>query len=155
MRVLHVEDNTLDAELLRDELRRRMPEASLEWVRTLADARVALKRAAAYDAVLTDMHLTDGDGIELVMEIRDRELPLAVVVLTGSGDETTAVATLRAGADDYVPKGASALERLPATLRAAVARATHPARPLRLLYAEDDAADIEMTRRHLTRYAPQ
>src|SRR5678815_4908340 len=71
------------------------------------------------DLVLTDMHLRDGDGLSLLTHIRENSVPVAVVIVTGVGDEETAVAALKARADDYVVKRMGYLERLPLVLESA------------------------------------
>jgi PAS domain S-box-containing protein len=158
--VLYVEDDLRDVELTRRRLLKAAPHVTLDAVTSVRDAlaRLAQPAASGYDLVLADVRLPDGDGLSLLAHIRDRALPLAVVIVTGSGDEDTAVAALKAGADDYLVKRDDYLERLPLVLDSALGRrrveAARHARPVRVLYAEHDAADIELTRRHIARYAP-
>jgi diguanylate cyclase (GGDEF)-like protein/PAS domain S-box-containing protein len=158
VRVLHVEDNPFDADLTRRHMAGLAPDIQLEPASTLAAALERLRDPAGIDALLIDLSLPDGSGLDLLARVREEQLPLAVVMLTGSGDQAAAIAALRAGADDYLAKGDAALERLPATLRHAWKRfheARHQrSRPLRVLYAEHHAADIDLTRRHLDRHAP-
>ena len=158
MRVLHVEDNPVDADLTQRRLARSAPEIDLARVDCLAAARACLDHPEDYDLALIDLRLPDGSGLELLAEIRARALPLAVVMLTGSGDQEAAIAALQAGADDYLTKGESSQERLAATLRDAFRRFGEARRrrasPLRVLYAEHNQADIDLTRRHLARHAP-
>jgi two-component system cell cycle sensor histidine kinase/response regulator CckA len=158
MRVLYVEDDERDADLARHELARHAPQIILEVALTLSDARARLAAGHAYDLVLADLRLPDGLGLDLLTEIRGRSLPLAVVILTGQGDEATAVAALKTGADDYVSKREGYLTRLPVVLEAALARfraeAARRMDALRVLYAEHNAADIDLTRRHLQTHAP-
>ncbi|WP_295407148.1 EAL domain-containing protein [uncultured Thiocystis sp.] len=158
MRVLHIEDNPTDADLTRRMLTRQTPDIELEQAATQAEARERLQIPDRYDLALVDLKLPDGSGLELLAWIREQGLPLAVVMLTGSGDQEAAIAALQAGADDYLTKGSDTLERLPATLRDAwkrfhEANARH-ANHIRVLYAEHNAADIDLTRRHLARHAP-
>ena len=158
MRVLHVEDDPIDADLTQRLLASRMPDIAIELAPSLAAARERLLTPDRYGVALVDLHLPDGSGLELLAWVRERQLPLAVVMLTGAGDPEAAIAALQAGADDYLTKDHKTLERLPATLLAAwqgfIASQARRARPLRVLYAERHAADIDLTQRHLARYAP-
>jgi two-component system cell cycle sensor histidine kinase/response regulator CckA len=158
MKVLYVEDDARDAELARREIARRGTGFVLDWATTLAEARKRLASDEVYDLVLTDLTLPDGHGMELVSEIRERGLHIAIVVLTGSGNEEMAVIALKTGADDYLVKRNDYLARLPMVLETALARfraeSSRRARPLRVLYAEHTATDIDLTQRHLARHAP-
>jgi PAS domain S-box-containing protein len=158
MRVLYVEDDARDATLVRHELARDAPGIALEVASTVAAARERLTADPSFDVALVDLRLPDGDGFELLREIRGRNLPTAVVIVTGEGDEATAVAALKAGADDYVSKQSGFAARLPATLEAARARfrveAERRTHVLRVLYAEHHAVDVDLTRRHLAAHAP-
>jgi len=159
MRVLYVEDNETDIDLVARELARRAPEIRLETATSLAAAQQKLAASdQPYDVVLTDWRMADGDGLSLLVQIRAHNLPVAVVLITGAGDEEFVIAALKAGADDYVAKGEKYLERLPAVLANALANYRNTldrqTRPLRVLYAEHHAPDIDLTLRHLARYAP-
>lgn len=158
MRILHVEDNPVDADLTRRLLERLAPKIDLDQVDSLVAARECLQEPGRYDLALVDLRLGDGSGLELLVEIRERRLPLAVVMLTGSGDQEAAIAALQAGADDYITKNTDALSRLPATLRDALRRfheaSARRAHSLRVLYAEHNPADVDLTERHLARHAP-
>ncbi|MEO5685766.1 MAG: EAL domain-containing protein [Burkholderiaceae bacterium] len=162
MKVLYVEDNEQDADLTARRLARIAPAITLATAYTLADARARLvadeAAGALPDVLLVDVRLPDGNGLELLGEVRARGLPIAVVMLTGSGDEALVVAALRSGADDYVVKADTYIERLPATLEGAVATfrqaSAQRSTPIRVLYAEPSAADVDLLQRHLARYAP-
>src|SRR5262245_26843759 len=160
MKILYVEDNPSDADLTRQWLSLHAPHMILETVETQSDAiaRITKQGSPRYDLILTDLRLPDGDGLSLLTYIRERGLPFAVVVITGTGDEGTAVTALKAGADDYVSKRGEYLERLPLTLENALrhhrSQAARQARPLKALYAERHDTDIDLTLRHLQRHAP-
>lgn len=158
MRVLYVEDSAVDADLTRRALSTNAPGIELDIVATLAEARGALAAGPVPDIVLTDLNLPDGSGLELVAELPARADPVAVVVLTGSGDQDAAAVALKAGADDYLTKRENYLRRLPHMLADALARhRTQMQRRelrLRVLYAEHDPSDADLMRRHLARYAP-
>ena len=56
------------------------------------------------DAVLTDLHMPEMDGLELVRFVRSHYAGLPVVLMTSQGSEESAVKALHAGALSYVPK---------------------------------------------------
>ena len=130
MRVLYVEDNEQDADLTLRRLARIAPEVAIETVYTLAAARARLAACEAQgalpDVLLVDVRLPDGNGLELLGEVRERALALPVVMLTGSGDEALVVTALRSGADDYVVKAGAYLDRLPAALASVIASSSAP-----------------------------
>jgi signal transduction histidine kinase/two-component SAPR family response regulator len=158
LRILHVEDNPFDADLTLRQLKRQAADIAVDPAVNLAEARHKLATPENYDLVLADLKLPDGNGLELLAEIRQRQLPLAVVMLTGSGDQEAAIAALKAGADDYLTKGGASLQQLGNVLQSALQRFRADSRrwsqPLRVLYAEHNPADIDLARRHLARHAP-
>ncbi|GAA0752168.1 EAL domain-containing protein [Ideonella azotifigens] len=158
MKVLYVEDNAQDADLTHRSLARSAPHLQLTTAGDLAGARSLLDAGELPDLLLLDMRLPDGNGLELLQHVRERNLPLTVVMLTGSGDEATVVAALRGGADDYIVKQGAYLDRLPLLLQIAWTRfrfaSEQRARPIRVLYAERTATDVDLLARHLMRFAP-
>jgi PAS domain S-box-containing protein len=159
VRILYVEDDSADGDLASRWLRRHTPHVQLDIVSTRADAmeRLTTEGTPAYDVLLTDLRLPDGDGLSLLREVRERALSPAVVVITSAGSEETAVTALKAGADDYVVKAGAYLEQLPLTLESAFhrhqAEAARGTRPLLALYAEHDPADIKLALRHFAQHA--
>src|SRR5215203_7224464 len=149
MKVLYVEDDPRDADLTVRTLGRTAPHLTIETVSSIGDAIARLERISSepIDLVLTDVHLRDGDGMSLLNHIRENSWPLAVVIVTGMGDEDTAVAALKAHADDYVVKRKGYLEKLPVVLVSAFnhycANAARRATPLKVLYAEVNVPDVE------------
>jgi len=158
MKILYLEDDPRDAYLARRILTTAAPQIQLDIVHTVNDAIQTLENPPhAFDLVLTDLNLPDGNGLSLLNHIRSRGLPVAVVVVTGRSDEETVVAALKAGADDYIVKREDYLDRMPVTLKNALERfraesAMH-SRSLRVLYAESNVSDVDLTRRHIERYA--
>ena len=69
----------------------------------LAAAR-ALLDSNEFDLCLTDMHLPDGNGLELVNHIAELRPGLPVAVITAFGSMDTAISALKAGAFDFVQK---------------------------------------------------
>jgi two-component system KDP operon response regulator KdpE len=92
----------------------------VDAVDSLAAARLACTGRPP-DAILLDLGLPDGDGTELVLEVRGWS-SLPIVVLSARGQETDKVRALDAGADDYLTKPFGVPELL-ARLRVALRHA--------------------------------
>lgn len=118
LRVLHLEDNLLDHELVKAMLE----EGELPWacvvkqVDTEEDFRRALSDFAPH-LVLSDYSLPSYDGLSAYEYVRRYYRHMPFVIVTGAMGEEVAVETLRRGVTDYVLK--QRLERLvPAVVRA-------------------------------------
>ncbi|HET8644321.1 MAG TPA: sigma-54 dependent transcriptional regulator, partial [Vicinamibacteria bacterium] len=73
----------------------------------LAESRAAAARVLAgapLDAVITDVKLPDGDGIEILRHVKTGSPETAVIVMTAFGSTQTAVAAMKLGAHDYLVK---------------------------------------------------
>lgn len=105
-RILLVEDEETDAALVTLHLRRLPAAQRPEVVRasTLGEALRHLE-TGAFDCVLLDLGLPDGQGLENVQRIRAAAADAAIVVLTGNDDSKMASAALRCGAQEYLIKG--------------------------------------------------
>jgi DNA-binding response OmpR family regulator len=118
MRLLIVEDNEELAQLLAKGLQTAGYQADV--LSTVEEARNVLS-TTFYAALILDLGLPDGDGLELLREIRHRDNPIPVLVLTARGGLHDRVHGLRSGADDYLVKP-FALEELIARLEAQLRR---------------------------------
>ncbi len=159
IRLLYVEDNPQDADLTVRYLQKHAPHIQAQVVVSQNRALELLyEHKLPCDVVLIDRNLVDGDGLSLLVKLRSLNLPLAVVMITGSGDEETVIAALKAGADDYIIKRNDYLERLPPVIESALQhyrrRVSRYNRPLRVLYAEHHPADIDLTCRFFEKNAP-
>src|SRR4051794_8723272 len=67
---------------------------------------VAQESAPAYAVV--DLRLADGSGLDVVAALRDARPDARIIMLTGYGNIATAVAAVKRGAVDYLPKPADA-----------------------------------------------
>ena len=156
MRVLYTEDSEFDADLTRRALARCGLDIDLCIATSIGRARELLAQDP-FDVLLTDLKLPDGTGLELLAHVREQGLPLAVIVLTGSGDGDAAIRALKAGADDYLIKRDQYLERLPRVLQAALNRQrtmrARRDRPIRVL-AAGGGGELDRMRTHLQRHAP-
>lgn len=70
------------------------------------DGRVALAMIEQDppDLILTDMHMPEMDGLELVTAVRETNPSIPIILMTAKGSEEIAARALRAGAASYVPK---------------------------------------------------
>jgi len=75
----------------------------VETAGSVDEAREQL-RNKTFDAVITDMRLPDGLGMELLHDLREQQRPERCVVMTAYGSAENAVEALRAGAFDYLTK---------------------------------------------------
>lgn len=74
---------------------------------------------SSYDLCLTDMRMPDGEGLDVVRYIAERNLDVPVAVITAHGNLDNAVAALKAGAFDYLSKPVS-LDQLRTLVKAAL-----------------------------------
>jgi DNA-binding response OmpR family regulator len=118
-RVLLVEDDTELGELI---VRLLQPQAlDVQWAQSLAAARSALAGPRPFDAMVLDIMLPDGNGLDLCREVRIGMPALPVMMLSARGDTIDRVLGLELGADDYLAKPFDASE-LTARLRALLRR---------------------------------
>ena len=121
-RVLLIEDNPADARLLEVTLS-DLP--GQPFAITVADRlERGLERLAEGDvaAVLLDLSLPDSQGMETLLAIRRAFPSVPVVVLTGLEDESVALSSLQAGAQDFLVKGRNDPELFERCLRYAIER---------------------------------
>jgi two-component system response regulator RegA len=79
---------------------------------------------------VVDLRLGDGNGLEVIKEIRKLKKDSRVVMLTGYGNIPTAVAAVKAGAIDYIPKPADADDVENALLALPELKAMPPENPM-------------------------
>ena len=118
IRLLHLEDDPRDAELIRRKLKAEGLSCDIMWVNDRKAFESALARES-FDLVLSDydLKLPDFDGMSALQQVRDKQPDVPVIVISGTLGEEAAVECLRAGANDYVLK--QRLPRFaPAVLRA-------------------------------------
>ncbi len=118
-KILLVEDNVLDAELLERELRRGGIDFELHRV----DDRRAFLDALdeGFDLVLSDFELPQFDGLSALALLKERNPDVPFVLVSGTIGEEIAVAAMRQGAADYLLK--DRLSRLPTAVRSALEQA--------------------------------
>ncbi|MAF63760.1 MULTISPECIES: response regulator transcription factor [Pseudomonadota] len=118
MRLLIVEDNERLAGLIAQGLGRRG--FSCDIAPDLATADACLE-SAAFDAVILDLGLPDGDGMTWLQRQRSLRQLIPALMLTARGGLEDRIAGLDSGADDYLVKPVD-IEELAARVRALLRR---------------------------------
>ena len=119
VRILLLEDNDADAELVEVELRRAELDFTARRVVTRPDFERALREFHP-DIIVSDHQLPQFSGVAALELARARAPHAPFILLTGSLDEETAVEYMKAGAADYILKGR--LTRLGPAVRGALER---------------------------------
>jgi signal transduction histidine kinase len=117
LRVLHVEDNEPDAELVAQALRKGGFSISVIVVQEEA-AFVRELRAHRPEVVIADYNLPQWKGMEALEVLRREGLDIPLVLVSGALGDVTAVECIKRGATDYVLK--DCLARLPEAIRRAL-----------------------------------
>src|SRR6202790_76313 len=142
LRVLHVEDNDLDAELVCQALRKGGFSPAVVVVQSAAGFEQQL-RSHPPDVVLADYNLPQWEGMETVEVLRREGMDIPVILVSGALGDITAVECIKRGATDYVLK--DGLARLPEAIR----RALSEKHALRLRQQADE--DLARKAEELTR----
>src|SRR3954451_14719791 len=105
-RILVVDDSELVCRqlsqlLAREDRRIKVAHDGTEAMEWLVDGNFSL--------VLTDLRLPGISGLELIKEVRDRGLPITIIVMTGHASIDTAVEAMKLGAYDYIHKPVDAM----------------------------------------------
>jgi signal transduction histidine kinase len=79
---------------------------------------LALYAATPYDVVAVDQNMPVYNGLEVIRRLADHEPLPAIIMVTGAGDEKTAVDAMKLGARDYIVKDVAGgyLELLPSVI---------------------------------------
>lgn len=137
LNILVVDDDDVDRMAVRRALKTTGIAASITEADSAASALGHLTRKK-FDCTLLDYRMPGSDGLEVVRKARELGVMVPFIMLTGFGDEQTAVDLMKAGAADYIPKGSLTPDRLAQSLRGVV----------RVHQAEVEAsrADVELRR---------
>ena len=116
---------------LRDRLSRAMEKKGFKVIQADSVKQGISKAKNAPPAfAVVDLRLGDGNGLEVIKEIRKVKNDSRVVMLTGYGNIPTAVAAVKAGAIDYIPKPADADDVENALLALPESKAIPPENPM-------------------------
>jgi PAS domain S-box-containing protein len=138
LRILFVEDMVNDFELALYEIRKNQLAFSYKRVDTREEYEADLQQFNP-DIIISDYAMPRFDGMQALMLKKEHSPDVPFIMLTGSMNEETAVACMKAGADDYVIK--EHIRRLPHAITTALANAA--------IKKEKKLAEQELSRREL------
>jgi two-component system OmpR family response regulator len=117
MRIFIIDDDDLLLSTLQNELE---DVYAVDTAKTVSDA-LSMARRNNYNAMVIDIGLPDGSGIELTERLRSEGYKIPILILTGNEEIESKVRALDSGADDYLTKPFR-IEELQARLRALLRR---------------------------------
>ncbi len=117
LRVLHLEDDPNDAELVQSKLEAEGIACEVTRVETRAEYLAALEQSE-FDLILTDYALSAYDGLSALRAAREKWPDIPFIIVSGTLGEELAIETLREGVTDYVLK--HRLTRLAPAVRRAI-----------------------------------
>ena len=121
MRVLLIDDSVHDRRTLRRLIRRSTMEISIEEAIDVTSA-LQLLAVEAFDCLLVDYRLPDGDGIELVRRLLAKSVsgPIPVIMLSGQPTDDLVRSAMQTGVHDFLSKDGLNTDMLERALRNAV-----------------------------------
>ncbi len=103
LRVLHLEDNRNYSAMVSAKLAAEGFAPEVECVETREDFQAALEKGG-FDLIIADYFLPNFDGLTALQQAREKRPETPVLLVSGTIGEAAAVASLKAGATDYVLK---------------------------------------------------
>lgn len=122
IKILLIEDNPADADLLSNMLADRGPGCCTLTRATRLGEAVDILRVDRFDIALLDLGLPDSQGLDTLVAVHQAEPEIPVIVLTILDDESFALQTVKNGAQDYLTKGRITGELLMRAMRYAIER---------------------------------
>src|SRR5258707_7347078 len=101
IRILYIDDNPHDRELVLDALEKESNGFEVTQAATRADFERRLG-GEPFDLVLSDFNILGFEGLQVIDAVQARQPGLPVVIVTGTGSEEVAVEAMKRGAADYV-----------------------------------------------------
>jgi PAS domain S-box-containing protein len=117
LKILMLEDSSIDAELVQQSLLRKKPGCIFKLVMNREDFLDGLDQFEP-DLILSDNTLPQFNATEALELFKQRSLPIPFILVTGTVSEEFAAGVIKAGADDYILK--DRLTRLPGAIDAAL-----------------------------------
>lgn len=119
LKILIVDDDEVDRMAVRRALKGTTLNVSLTEAANAEEA-IDIIAGAEHDCIFLDYNLPGKSGLALTRQIRHQEIRVPLIVLTGQGDEQTAVELMKAGASDYLPKSKLSSETIARLVRSSL-----------------------------------
>jgi len=123
MKILHVEDDNMDAHIIRTALCEYNSYGAIEIIH-VTSLKEALKEIQqdCYQAVILDLGLRDVDGIDNIKAIKEQNPDMPIVVLTSTDCDKVAMQAIDSGAQEYLVKGHTDGKVMKLVLRSSIKR---------------------------------
>lgn len=134
IRVLHIEDNNLDAIYISEILASNTDNScKIDHCNSLGKAQKQLCRVV-YDIVLLDLSLPDSQGLNTIDALHEQFPELPIVVLSGSDNDDDALQAVRIGAQDFISKNSADAAQLLRTMHYAIDRKRYELKLMNLAF---------------------
>ncbi len=105
LNILFLEESDADVQLVLDELKRRGFSPVYEKAETLETMKIALERQAwDVDVILTDYSMPNFNALSALNLLKEKGLEIPFIIISSTTGEETAVAAMKAGANDFLLK---------------------------------------------------
>ena len=115
IRILYVDDNPGDRALVRDSLEKEHGGFIVTEAKSKDEFEKIIKEQE-FDLVLSDFNIMGFGGLQVLETVRSISPNIPVIIVTGTGSESTAIEAIHNGANDYVIKTIKHIHRLPKTI---------------------------------------
>jgi PAS domain S-box-containing protein len=115
IRILHIDDNLHDRQLVKDAIMKE-PDA-FELIES--DSRQKFEQHLSegdFDLILSDFNILGFDGLQVLQLVKEKKPDTPVIIVTGTGSEEIAVQAMKLGAADYVIKSVRHIQNLIPTI---------------------------------------
>ena len=106
MKFLLVDDHALIREALQNVLRELACDATILEAANCRQALILIEQHADLEVILLDLNLPDGDGFNLLAQLREHSPQVSIVILSASTDRDDVLRALDLGAVGFIPKSA-------------------------------------------------
>jgi CheY-like chemotaxis protein len=114
--VLLIEDSLEDAEIINKTITKTEKNIKIETVNSGKDGLNKIN-TKYYDVILLDYKLPDMSGIDVLEKIKEKNIRVSVIMLTGADEREIAVEAMKLGASDFLVKSLDTYKKLPAIIK--------------------------------------